>query len=132
MRLIFFSFCIAIFLYACSSNPKQPTINTKYSILNFDTEFYDFGEVKNGDTVYHTFNFINKGSAPLVIYDISTSCGCTVANWTNKPVLPKQRGSVRIQFSKLNDLGLRKKIIVIKANTKDPYTVLKIFATIKK
>lgn len=29
---------------------------------------------------------INMGNAPLLIYDITTSCGCTIPEWDSHPV----------------------------------------------
>lgn len=121
-------FCI--FFISCVQNPKTHQIN--YGTLKFDKWFHDFGKIKSGDTVFHTFSFVNKGSRPVIIYDISASCGCTIPEWTQAPVLPDERGFVKVQFTKRHDPGVHIKHLIIKANTKDPYTVLKISATINK
>jgi hypothetical protein len=45
--------------------------------VTFDTLTYDFGSVKEGDTVKYSFIFVNKGKSDLVIRKIKSSCGCT-------------------------------------------------------
>ena len=130
-HIIIIAILIAI-TSACKSkntNEKQDTGN--FGRFKFKEDAYDFGVIKNGDTATHVFKFINIGKTPLIIKDISTGCGCTVAKWTKKPVLPKDSGSVTVMFSKRHDPGMHSKLVIITANTSYPYTVLKIFATIK-
>ena len=42
---------------------------------------------------------INMGNAPLLIYDITTSCGCTIPEWDSHPV-PK--GEKKIYQNKIS------------------------------
>jgi len=121
-----------LLLGACNNSEARHSIEEikGKAEFKFDSELYDFGEVLNGDTVSHVFAFSNVGTEPLIINDISTSCGCTVANWSKKPVMVGERGFVHVKFSKRHDPGLHQKIFVVKANTKDPYTVLKILAKV--
>jgi len=106
--------------------------SSQLGAFKFDNDEYDFGNIKDGDTVSHTFNFTNIGKAPLMIYDISTGCGCTVAQWTNKPVLPGKAGQIKVQFSKHHDLGMHTKLVIVKANIKEVYYVVKILATVQQ
>lgn len=45
-----------------------------------------------------TFKITNKGDKPLVISNVTTSCGCTVADWTKEPIAPGKTGSVSSTF----------------------------------
>ncbi|EFK58072.1 DUF1573 domain-containing protein [Sphingobacterium spiritivorum] len=114
-----------------SLKTKSEIVN-EYGKFRFDSDFYDFGRIKNGDTVQHTFNYVNIGSEPLIIQDISTSCGCTLAEWTKIPVKTGSNGFITIKFSKTHDPGIHSKSVIIKANTEDTYTVLKIMADVLK
>ena len=38
---------------------------------------YDFGNINECQVVEHLFKFTNNGQAPLVISNITASCGCT-------------------------------------------------------
>ena len=106
-------------------------INIKYPIFKFKELSYDFGNVRDGDTVLHKFIFINIGSVPLVISDISTGCGCTVVRWPKNSIKPNEGGEIIVQFSKKHDPGIHVKNAIIKANTKDPYSVLRVLARVK-
>lgn len=105
---------------------------SKFGSFKFDNDSYDFGKIKDGDTVTHVFKFANVGEAPIVIQDISTSCGCTAAAYTKSAVSPNDTGTVTISFSKRHDPGRHTKSAIIKANTKDPYTILHIVATVEQ
>ena len=67
VSLILFS---SLLLAACSSNQPQVVL---------ETESFDFGDVVNGDVVFKTLLVRNDGKEPLVIDEVSTSCGCTTA-----------------------------------------------------
>ncbi|MCR8560375.1 DUF1573 domain-containing protein [Mucilaginibacter sp. BJC16-A38] len=122
-------------LASCHLNNSKQVTTTDPSTLGafkFDDDEYDFGKIKDGDTVSHTFKYTNIGKAPLIIYDISTGCGCTVARWTNTPVLPGKTGVIVVRFSKHHDAGIHTKLAVIKANIKEVYYALKIMALVEK
>ncbi|MEM8584985.1 MAG: DUF1573 domain-containing protein [Bacteroidota bacterium] len=87
--------------------------------IDFVQETYDFGEIEEGEIVTHEFEFINRGSRPLVISDARGSCGCTVPTWSQEPVEPGKRGSIVVQFNSTGKRGERNQKVTITANT-DP------------
>ena len=44
------------------------------------------------------YEFTNTGDKPLVISNVTTSCGCTTAEWTRKAIQPKGKGQVSATF----------------------------------
>ncbi|GHT53162.1 hypothetical protein AGMMS49982_15450 [Bacteroidia bacterium] len=56
----------------------------KNAIIKFGSKKHDFGKIylKKDSVVSATFLFENKGNAPLIVYKVTTSCGCTVSEWT--------------------------------------------------
>jgi len=46
----------------------------------------------------------NTGKKPLTIQSVKTSCGCTVAKYDKKPVLPRETTTVKLEY-KPNSLG---------------------------
>jgi len=122
-------------LASCKPKSSQAVVKEKqpsaFAVISLKEHFYDFGKIKDGDTVEHTYLFTNTGKFPLMIKDISTSCGCTVLKWSDKPVAPNSTDSITVQFSKHHDPGVHFKQIIVKANTKDPYTVLNFKAFIE-
>ena len=86
-----FTFILAgtVALWSCNGSHSE-TIDTgsakRMGAFTFKETSYDFGKIQEGDTVTHDFGFTNTGNAPLLISDISTGCGCTVAEWPRKPI----------------------------------------------
>ena len=43
-----------------------------------------------------TFVLKNTGDVPLLIKDISASCGCTVPEWDKKPIKPGETTEIKV------------------------------------
>jgi hypothetical protein len=95
--------------------------------ISFDREFFDFGTIKEADgPATHQFNFTNTGSQPLLVTNVSTSCGCTISNWTKSPVMPGASGIVSATFDPRNRPGKFEKTITVLSNADRPSVSLKI------
>ncbi|WP_192348018.1 DUF1573 domain-containing protein [Algoriphagus sp. Y33] len=91
---------------------------------------YDFGTVKEGQVVEHLFKFTNNGQAPLVISNITASCGCTSPDWTKTPVKPGEEGFVKVVFNSANKSGAQAPTVSIQANTNPNVTRLRLKGTV--
>ena len=61
--------------------------------IKFEKTTHDFGTFpEEKPIVSYTFKFTNVGDAPLVIHQAVASCGCTVPEYTQEPVLPGKTG----------------------------------------
>ena len=70
-----------------------------YAEIEFDTLRHDFGKFSRDDPVVHcSFNFKHVGTAPLIIHMAMASCGCTVADFTKKPVKPGESGVINVTY----------------------------------
>ena len=85
--------------------------------LDFSETSFDFGEVKEGEIVTHTFNFTNNGSVPLIIDDAHSTCGCTIPEWPKNPIGPGKSGEIKVKFNTKNKLNYQEKPVIISANT---------------
>lgn len=121
MKRIAFLF---VFLMAAVGMSAQE----KYSEIKFDTTEYDFGTFyRDVNKLSHTFTFKNVGNHPAVINQVITTCGCTVATYTTKPVLPGKTGTVNIVYNAIGRFpGNFKKTITLKTNSKKPIIKLHI------
>ena len=63
---------------------------------SFDKTMHEFGTILWKNPVTATFKITNKGDKPLVISNVTTSCGCTVTDWTKSPILPGKTGEVSL------------------------------------
>lgn len=97
-----------------------------FAAMTFEKTEYDFGTIKEGDVVDHTYFFTNTGKAPLVISKATATCGCTVPSWPKKPVAVGAKGEIKVKFNSKNKKNLQTKYISISANTKPEMTRLKL------
>ena len=61
---------------------KKIPADGKYPVITFKETEFDFGDIKQGEKVEHTFEFTNTGEADLLIITARASCGCTVPEFT--------------------------------------------------
>ena len=64
----------------------------------FDKKIHEFGVVLWKHPATATFTIKNDGNKPLVISNVTTSCGCTVADWTKEPIAPGATGVITSTF----------------------------------
>ena len=64
----------------------------------FDKKVHEFGVVLWKHPATATFTIKNDGDKPLVISNVTTSCGCTVADWSKTPIAPGATGTVSSTF----------------------------------
>jgi hypothetical protein len=103
---------------------EQAVDTSELARMVFAEEVFDFGEVDAGAVVNHTFTFTNAGKVPLVISDVRSTCGCTVAEWPKTPISPGQQGKIPVRFDTKNKTGVQGKPITITANTYPSKTVI--------
>jgi hypothetical protein len=114
-------------------SPGSELSDAKLPKIFFQQSQYDFGIVKEGDVVSHTFTFTNKGKATLDIKDIKTSCGCTAALVSNKQIPPGKEGTLKIDLDTKNREGRMSRTITVSSNDpEEPNKVLTIYAEISK
>ena len=101
-----------------SQNIDKPTIK-------FDTTVYDLGKIELNKKVVKTYWFTNKGTEPIFIMNVQTTCGCTVSEWTKKPVLSGQKGFVKLEY-KADSPGKFSKTAYVFSNAKNSPVELKI------
>lgn len=81
---------------------------------------FDFGKVKEGTNVEHVYKVKNEGNAELVIENVRSSCGCTVAQPTKKNVPPGGESEIKATFRTAGRGGKTRKTITVRSN--DPVT----------
>lgn len=87
---------------------------------------YDFGKVKQGELVTHSFTFKNTGTKPLVVQDAHTSCGCTVPEKPEQPIKPGETGVIKVVFDTRGKSDHQEKIITVNSNARPEFGNLKI------
>ncbi|MGM0946872.1 MAG: DUF1573 domain-containing protein [Bacteroidota bacterium] len=98
--------------------------------FQFQEMEYDFGTIREGEVIERVFNFTNNGEAPLVISNITASCGCTSPDWTKAPVNPGEEGFVKVVFNSTAKTGAQSPTVTIQANTNPTVTRLRMRGTV--
>lgn len=111
---------LIIFLFSFVSAFSQ-------AVMHFDGRIHDFGTIKEVDgPVAYNFEFTNQGTAPILIKNVESSCGCTSPEWTKQPVLPGKKGFVKATFNPKDRPGYFDKTITVYSNARMPVVELKI------
>ena len=76
------------------TSPKSASeTSEKQAVIKFDKEEHNFGTLLQGEVVTYSFHFTNTGNMPLIISDVSSSCGCTVGDFPREPIAPGKDGA---------------------------------------
>ena len=70
------------------------------------------------------YTITNTGNQPLVLTNVTTSCACSVADWTKEPIVPGGKGIVKASFD-AKALGHFEKTVGIYSNATPSLIYLK-------
>ena len=104
----------------------------KQAEIKFDKLTHNCGTITDKDPVQKcTFTFTNVGNAPLVINQAVASCGCTVPQYSKKPIMPGEKGSITVTFNSRGQFPSHfKKTVTVRSNGKIEMTRLYVEGTI--
>jgi hypothetical protein len=133
---------LGISLYSCdirgirnkkdvqANNPGEEVIkdSTTVEVMSSD---YNFGKVTDGEKVEYSFKFKNTGSHPLIIRSAQPSCGCTIAEKPDQPVMPGETGFIKAVFNSAGRVGDVHKEIVVRSNASPHFPTLKILGEVE-
>jgi hypothetical protein len=77
---------------------------------------FDFGDIKQGETVSHTFVLSNSGGDLLKISNVKASCGCTAAAPEKNELAPGESTNLLVKFNSTGRQGKQTKTIRIYSN----------------
>jgi hypothetical protein len=97
------------------------------AIVKLSSSSHDFGTFKE-EAGRQTFDFIvtNNGSGPLVIQNITASCGCTTPEWTKEPIPAGGKGTIKAIYDPRDRPGIFEKTLTVYTNTNPQITTLTI------
>ena len=107
-------------------------IKDNSTTMSFDKLTHDFGDVTAETDVSTEFTVTNTGDKPLIIENVKASCGCTMPQKPEKPILPGESDVIAVKFhSKPGQVNEIKKTITVTANTEEKIHVLEIRCFVK-
>ena len=100
-------------------------------VLRFSDTAHDFGLMTAGEHVEHEFSFRNEGKSPLIIAGATSTCGCTVPEYSREPIPPGGSGTLKVTFSSAGKQGHILKAITVSSNAYPAVRTLTITADVK-
>lgn len=106
--------------------------STQMPRITFNEDIHDFGTLGQNDKREHTFTFKNTSDHNLYVMNVKTSCGCTVASYSEEKIKPGEAGEININYDPKDRSGLQEKKIIVTTNAYPNTTELTIIAEILK
>jgi len=103
-------------------------------IMSFEKQEYNLGTIKftsEEKKIKLTYIFKNTGNAPVIINRVQTSCGCTISEWTKKPVPSGAKGHVYAILDLKGKIGFIRKTLFVYSNASQKAIELHISGLIK-
>tara|TARA_Y100000766_G_C18888171_1_gene597004 strand:+ start:678 stop:1157 length:480 start_codon:yes stop_codon:yes gene_type:complete len=139
MKKLLFSFCLAFLGMTLISNGQnsstdsppsnEETIDPNGPVISFDTLIVDFGTIDQGSDPFRYAVFTNTGKKPLHITNCKGSCGCTVPKCPTTPIMPGEKGEMKVRYD-TKRVGRISKTVTVKSNAKNGTVTLKVVGNI--
>ena len=107
-------FVFIFFLFCVTSGYSQS--QTKAAS---DPYTWDFGQVKQGEILKHSFIFKNDSNKTIYIEDVNTSCGCTASDIEDETLKPKASAPLNVTFKTKGYRGPVTQFIYVHTDNKD-------------
>ncbi len=140
--ILFASFCLfTAFATQAQTDKAAPTSvpaqvapavdNKNASEMTFEVLEYNFGTIKQGESVTREFSFTNTGKEDLIISNAQGSCGCTVPVWPKEPLKKGAKNVIKVTFNSAGKMGMQDKTVTITSNAKNSPQVLHLKGTVE-
>ena len=103
---------------------RQTSLKIDQMVLDMQSFLWEEKQTKS-------LSIQNTGSIPLVINDVTTSCGCTVVDYPKQPILPGKSDTLHISYQAEHP-GHFNKTISIYCNTTSSPILIKIKGNAEK
>lgn len=110
---------------------SQPVEVQSNADIEFEKDVHDFGTMKQYGDASTVFVFTNTGSEPLIIEKAKGSCGCTVPQWPKEPILPGQKGEIKVKYDSKRVGPINKSVTITSNASSGATTVLRIKGNIE-
>ena len=108
-----------------AATPAVEEVDPNGPAISFDTLVVDFGTINKGDDPFRTVQFTNTGKKPLHITNCKGSCGCTVPKCPTTPIMPGEKGDLKVRYD-TKRVGNINKTVTVKSNAINGTIYLKV------
>lgn len=132
-NLLFLLLFIAVFSINAqpitTTSPNQDDKNAP--IITFEKFVHDYGTITEGANGVCEFKFKNTGKSPLILTKPQSSCGCTIPDWPQEPILPGKTSVIKVTYD-TKKIGVINKEVTVYSNSKDGSIKLSIKGNVLK
>lgn len=100
--------------------------------IKFKETKHNFGFLRQGEVVKHSFVFTNTGSSPLVIAKTEVQCECTKVEFPKKPVMPNATDSIVVTFDSKSTIDRQERTVTVTSNALNNPALLTFKAVVLK
>lgn len=116
-RIVIVFSVISLFLFStCSDSTKTNRKGTPK--IEFQKFMHNFGILEFGGDGTCEFTFKNTGSAPLILANVTSTCGCTVPEWSHNPINKGDSGTINVRYD-THRIGSFTKSITVYSNAEN-------------
>jgi len=112
---------VPVIIFGQSKSENNMTANAPKIVFN--KTIHDFGELILYSPAFCEFRFYSRGKAPLILSEITATCGCTVPSWPKKPITPGDSGTIVINYLPDETGVIDKNVSVFSNASKTPVTL---------
>ncbi len=116
--------------FAQTTPAVAPAVDPNAPTMEFTKDAIDYGTIKQDADGNRTFSFTNNGTTPIIISEAHGSCGCTVPTYPKEPIMPGQKGEIKVHYD-THRVGPFSKSVTVNSNAKNSPVVLKISGTVE-
>lgn len=115
-KLLFTFFALLLSVAVMAQEPAVEQEVQNGPKITFQESEYNFGDIHQGEKAEHVFSFENSGTAPLILSNVNTTCGCTATNWPRDPIAPGDKGEIKVVFNSAGKMGTQTKVVTVFSN----------------
>lgn len=125
-------FAAMSFGMAQAQDTEKKDVPANGAKIRFENMEHQYGTIAKGSNGDCQFTFWNDGNEPLILQNVKASCGCTTPKYTQKPVMPGEKGVIDVHYNTNNVGGFSKTVTVTSNAVDNPRVVLRIKGNVKQ
>lgn len=123
---------VSYFSMSCSQSSQAGNPdNIKGAAIEFEETVHDYGTILYGGDGAYEFVFHNKGSEPLLLNNVRSTCGCTTPEWPREPIPAGESGKIKVIYN-TRIMGSFSKSVTVYSNASEKPIVLVIKGNVEQ
>ena len=123
MRYFTLSIALLLLLVGCGrgNNATQQSANAEFNVRTITisrrgldgglSDTLQLGRMRQGEVIATNIRIVNGDSVPMVILREATSCGCTTATYSRKPIAAGSSSDIALEFDSRSQMGWQMKLM---------------------